>query len=370
MRCHCLLPHLRVGFPCSLTYVSGFLTCVSGSFFAHLRFELVEAGRILLQSGMKIDWPSPETANLIAFELFNRAIQFSEELDIQVEKINEATVLDFAVERQGKLQSGILLSQICMGGMAMIDWLPQGKSNSGRVEVRTEKPLRSCMGSQYAGWPISEGDFFAMCSGPMRMLRGKEDVLTEYGLVGDGVNAVGVMEANALPTEEVISQIAAECRVDPRDVCLCVARTASYPGAFQVVARGLETAIHKLHELKFDLGVIVDGKSNVPIPPIPDDDLVALGWTNDCVLYGGKVELTVDTTDQAIEVVIEQVPSCSSSEFGTPFLEIFNRFDQDFYKIDKMLFSPAEVTITNQQTGNVFQAGHVREDVLKSSFGV
>ena len=318
---------------------------------------------------MKIAWPSPETANRIAFELFNRAIQFSEELDIQVEKIGEATVLDFAVNRPGKLQSGILLSQICMGGMAMIDWVRQ-HPNSDRVKVYTDKPLRSCMGSQYAGWPISEGDFFAMCSGPMRMLRGKEQVLTEYGLVGDGVKAVGVMEANALPTEEVISQIASQCQVNPRDVCLCVARTASHPGACQVVARGLETAIHKLHELNFDLSVIVDGKSNVPIPPIPEDDLTALGWTNDCVLYGGRVELTVDTTDQAIEAVIEQVPSCSSSEFGTPFLEIFNRFDQDFYKIDKMLFSPAVVKITNQQTGNVFQAGTVREDVLKSSFRV
>jgi methenyltetrahydromethanopterin cyclohydrolase len=137
-----------------------------------------------------------------------------------------------------------------------------------------------------------------------------------------------------------------------------------------VVARSVETALHKLHELDFDLKTIIDSTGTAPIPPIANDDMTALGWTNDSMLYGAKVELTVDTTDHAIETIADEIPSCSSSEFGTPFLEIFNKYDKDFYKIDKMLFSPAEVIITNSATGRVFHLGKVRNDILKESFGI
>ena len=317
--------------------------------------------RIYYNFHMKIDWPSAETTNNIAFELFNRAISESEQLDINVEKIGGATVLDFALGRDGCADSGRLLSQICMGGLASVDW----SAEANQISVYTNKPLRCCIGSQYAGWPISQGNYFAMASGPMRMLRGKEEVLTSYGLTGDSKKAVGVLESNTIPSEAVIEKIASSCRVEAKDLCLCVARTASHPGSMQVVARSLETALHKLHELHFDLRTIVEGLGCAPIPPIAKDDLTALGWTNDAVLYGGRVELKVYTADEAIESIIDLVPSCSSPEFGTPFLEIFNRFDQDFYKIDKNLFSPADVTIINQSTGSVYQAGAVRTDILK-----
>ena len=95
-----------------------------------------------------------------------------------------------------------------------------------------------------------------------------------------------------------------------------------------------------------------------------------MGWTNDAILYGAKVNLTVDTDDEAIESILTQIPSSSSAEFGTPFLEIFNRFDKDFYKIDKLLFSPAEIVIRNRRTDREFTAGKIRNDILKTSFGI
>ena len=48
-----------------------------------------------------------------------------------------------------------------------------------------------------------------------------------------------------------------------------------------------------------------------------------------------------------------------------------SRDDQTkFYKIDKMLFSPAEVTINNLLTGRVIRRGHVNPDVLQASLGL
>ena len=42
----------------------------------------------------------------------------------------------------------------------------------------------------------------------------------------------------------------------------------------------------------------------------------------------------------------------------------------DRYKIDKMLFSPAEIILHNVDTGRVHIAGGVRHDILAKSFGI
>ena len=77
------------------------------------------------------------------------------------------------------------------------------------------------------------------------------------------------------------------------------------------------------------------------------DDLTAIGRTNDAVLYGGRAWYTVRTEDAQIESVIEQLPSAASRDYGAPFGELFQRYGGDFYKIDPLLFSPAEIAITN-----------------------
>jgi methenyltetrahydromethanopterin cyclohydrolase len=107
-----------------------------------------------------------------------------------------------------------------------------------------------------------------------------------------------------------------------------------------------------------------------PLPPIPADDLTALGWTNDAILYGGSVQLWVETTDEAIGSVLNSLPSSSSPDFGEPFQTTFERYQRDFYRIDKLLFSPARVVFNNLSSGRVFECGEVRADILKQSFGL
>lgn len=320
---------------------------------------------------MAHEFPTAQDINEMSFKLFVSAIESAKELDIEVIDVADTKVLEFAVARKGTQQAGLVLAEICMGGLAKVEYVePSGDLNLPQIKVQTQMPIKSCIGSQYAGWSFSHEKFFAMCSGPMRMPRGKEEILTQYELHQTATVAVGVMETNELPNADAIKLIAKQCGVKTRDLNLCVARTASNPGSIQVVARSIETAMHKLHELKFDLSTIVSGIATAPIPPIPDDDMAALGWTNDSMLYGANVELIVDTDDEAIEAILDQIPSSSSSEFGTPFLEIFNRYEKDFYKIDKMLFSPAEIVIENMKTARKFSAGKIRNDILKTSFGI
>lgn len=320
---------------------------------------------------MNSSWPEATNFNQAAYDLCREAIGDGERLEVIQHNIAGAVVLDFATGRTGTCDAGKLLANICLGGAAKTE-LSSDLDQLGlcQVHVDTPFPVAACIGAQLAGWPVTHEKYFAMCSGPIRLLRGKESILTQYSLPRRADMAVGVLESNKLPTESVVKLIADECRLAPEKLTLCVARTASYPGSVQVVARSVETALHKLHELQFDLASIVAATGQAPLPPIPDDDMTALGWTNDSMLYGASVSLTVNGEDSVIEAIIDQVPSCSSAEFGTPFLELFKRYDYDFYKIDKMLFSPAEIQITNGNTGRVFSAGERRFDILKTSFGI
>lgn len=313
-------------------------------------------------------------------ELNNRAWDLTDqcqslELEMKINTVEDASgarVLDFGVGRTGTLSGGISLAMICMADLAEVQILnPQSQQLPlPQVQVSTDHPLVACIGSQYAGWPFSHGKYYSMCSGPARMARGKEDLLSEYELEVTTERVVGILESNEYPTPEAIKYFAEECRVEPDSVTLCIARTASIPGTLQVVARSIETTMHKLQELKFDLRSINSAIGIAPLPPIAKDDLTALGWTNDSILYGAQSHLWVAADDEWIEEIGPQIPSNSSSDFGIPFIEIFQRYERDFYKIDKMLFSPASVVINNINSGKTFKFGEIRDDILKSSFGI
>jgi methenyltetrahydromethanopterin cyclohydrolase len=220
------------------------------------------------------------------------------------------------------------------------------------------------MASQYAGWKLQAPGFFAMGSGPMRALGSKEKLLEEYELRESSNVAIGVLESRKLPSEEVIRQVAEACRVSPHVVTLLVAPTASLAGAIQVVARSVETTMHKLETLGIDLRIVRHGFGVAPLPPVGTNDLIALGRTNDAILYGADVTLWVDCEDAAIVDFGPRVPSESSRDYGEPFGTLFDRYDRDFYKIDPNLFSPAVVRFVNLRSGKSFSFGTLRPDLL------
>ncbi len=285
-------------------------------------------------------------------------------------------IYDFGVKSKGSLTAGCLLAELCMAGLSRVS---ASDSNSFSdlvntdeaqtwVTVETESPVQACMGAQYAGWPIAHEKFFAMGSGPMRAVRGKEHVLKELNLIEKSDRLVGVMETDTLPNDDVLELIANECSVTSDQLHLMVAPVTSLAGTVQVVARSVETALHKMFEIGFDLTTIVSGRGIAPLPPLANDTMSGIGWTNDAILYAGSVHLVVDTDDQTIEKLGPQIPSCSSSDFGQPFAAIFEKYDRDFYKIDPLLFCPAKVTLENRRSGNQFTFGQICWDVLQSSF--
>ena len=286
--------------------------------------------------------------------------------------VGGARAIDCGIEARGGLLTGLDLARICTSGLAEIAIVPGmvGDRACPSVQVTTDHPVAACLASQYAGWQLARGDFFAMGSGPMRAANGSEALFETIGCREDARAVVGVLEGRALPTSEIIEAVAEGCRVDPKAVTVLIAPTASLAGGVQVVARSVETALHKLSELRFGLDRIVSGIGTAPLPPVAVDDLSAIGRTNDAILYGGRVVLDVTGDDDSLRSIGPKVPSTSSKDHGEPFADIFKRYNHDFYAVDPHLFSPAEVVFRNLDTGNSFAFGRLMPEVVARSFGL
>jgi methenyltetrahydromethanopterin cyclohydrolase len=291
------------------------------------------------------------------------------ELRVARRTIGGASCWDFGIEADGGLDAGLQLARICLADLAQVSLVvtPGVPGTGVSVQVSTDHPIAACMASQYAGWRISRGPYFAMGSGPMRAVAAVEKLFEI--IARDAADlAVGVLETRAFPTEDVVQEIAQRCRVPAQHLCLLVAPTASQAGTLQIAARSVETTIHKLMELQFEPGRVVSGAGIAPLPPVANDDMAALGWTNDAILYGAQVTLWVRGDDESLSQVVDQIPSRHSRDYGQPFAEIFARYQHDFYQIDPHLFSPAEVCLINLDSGRTFRAGEVNHDVLAASF--
>jgi methenyltetrahydromethanopterin cyclohydrolase len=281
-----------------------------------------------------------------------------------------ARVIDCGIQVPGGLQAGLALARVCLAGQADVTLLSTevGGLPCPLVQVVTDHPISACMASQYAGWEIKVGKFFAMGSGPMRAAYGKEKLFDDIGCREQSPVAVGVLETRKLPDEDVTGYLCEHLHLAPDKLTLLAAPSFSLAGSVQVVARSLETALHKLHELDFDLGQVVSGMGTAPLPPPATDELHAIGRTNDAILYGGRVVLWVRADDARLAELGPKVPSSSSPDHGAPFAEIFERNNRDFYKIDPLLFSPAVVCFQNLSSGKSHVFGRTEPDVLSRSF--
>jgi methenyltetrahydromethanopterin cyclohydrolase len=281
-----------------------------------------------------------------------------------------ARLIDCGVNAPGGLEAGRAIAEVCLASLGRVQIVSGNAAvwSGPAIAVNTDHPVTACMASQYAGWRIDVEGFFAMGSGPMRALAGKEELFQQIGYQETADLAVGVLETSQVPTDAVCRSIAEACRIEPQQLTLLFARTASLAGHVQVVARSVETALHKLHELGFDLHAVQSGWGIAPLPPVAKNDLQGIGRTNDAVLYGGEVTLWVRGDDSAIAAVGAKVPSSASRDFGEPFESIFARYEYDFYKIDPHLFSPAAITFHNLKSGRTHRFGDVRPDVLARSF--
>ena len=279
------------------------------------------------------------------------------------------TVIDAGIEVPGSLEAGKLFACACMGGLGQVSFTQQNFDSFWlpAVAASVNYPHIACMASQYAGWAVKVGRYFAIGSGPARALYAGEEIYQKLDYQDQAETAVLMLEGRELPGEEIAEFVAEKCRVRPEQLTLLIAPTASLVGSIQVAARSAETGLHKLVELGFDVRWVTAASGLCPLAPVAEDDIHAIGRTNDAILYGSQVFYTVQAEDDELAVLIEKVPSASSRDYGTPFYELFQRYSGDFYQIDRLLFSPAQVEINNVNSGHTFRAGKLNPSLLRAS---
>jgi methenyltetrahydromethanopterin cyclohydrolase len=285
------------------------------------------------------------------------------------------TLVDAGAAARGGIAAGLAIARLCLGGLGTVQLasdaaLPRWPWS---VVVASSQPVLACLASQYAGWSLAHGEgrdaFFALGSGPARALARKEKLFAELGYADTAEDAVLVLESARPPPPPLVEQIAAACGVAPVRLAIVYAPTQSLAGGVQVVARVLEVALHKVHELGFPLDRVLDGMGAAPLPPPHPDFVTAMGRTNDAIIFGGRVQLFVAGPAAEAKDLAAALPAADSRDYGRPFAETFRAARGDFYAIDRMLFSPAEAIVTAVETGESFHAGSLNPSLLDASFG-
>ncbi|TIP14940.1 methenyltetrahydromethanopterin cyclohydrolase [Mesorhizobium sp.] len=280
-------------------------------------------------------------------------------------------LIDAGAKAAGGVEAGLRMAEAAMGGLASISAFMDRASQKWpfTVEVRSSQPVLACLGSQYAGWNLSSQGYFAMGSGPARALARVEPLFEALSYRDTASSAVLILETAEPPPRAIVEKVGKATGLPTEQLTFLYAPTQSLAGSVQIVARSLEVALHKANDLKFPLENIVDGIGAAPIPAPHPDFLTAMGRTNDAIIYGGSVQLFVKGSSKEAGELAERLPSRASRDHGHPFAEIFKRFKGDFYAIDPLLFSPAEVIVTAIETGDTFRSGERDLRMLERSLG-
>jgi methenyltetrahydromethanopterin cyclohydrolase len=315
------------------------------------------------------------SVNRLAWKLLEKLCENQDFYGVKIEKTDSgATIVDAGINVKGGFQAGKIITEICMGGCgkAEITYRDYGKMELPSIFIYTDHPVVATLGSQYAGWQIKEGEYFAIGSGPARALALKpKEIYKKIGYKDDFHKAIIVLETDKHPPQKLIERFAKDCGVPSENLAIILTPTTSIVGATQVSGRIVETGIHKLSRLGLDPNVILYAWGCAPISPINPKFTQAMARTNDAILYGGIAYYAVEyKNEEELRNTVEKAPSRASTAYGKPFLEIFKEANYDFYKIDPNLFAPAIIAINNVKTGNTFRSGEINNSALMKSFSI
>ena len=320
---------------------------------------------------------SPVSVNALAAPLVAALIADAERLRLGIERTESGvTLVDCGIDRRGGIEAGLRVAEICMGGLGRVALVPSPlfRRWPWQLSVAASQPVLACLGSQLAGWGLADGEgkqaYHALGSGPGRALACREPLFEQLGYRDSAEATVIVLEVDKRPPPGILDKILRDCRVAPAGLTVILTPTRSLAGTVQIVARVLEVALHKLHQLGFPLDQVIDGLASAPLPPPARSFVAAMGRTNDAIIYGGSVQLFVGGPDDAARRLADTLPGRGARDHGRPFAEIFAAYEGRFYDIDPLLFSPAQVVVTALDSGNSFAAGALDAALIDSSFGL
>src|SRR4051794_13213226 len=168
--------------------------------------------------------------NARAAAIADHALTRATELRIAATRLpNGARVIDAGIEADGGLGAGLVMAEICMGGLGRVSLVPvtiDGESWTG-LQVWTDHPAVACMASQYAGWAITPEGYFAMGSGPLRAkARVERELFARLDYADDdAIRGALVLEGRTLPDEAVAEWVAEKSGLAASALTLVIAPT-------------------------------------------------------------------------------------------------------------------------------------------------
>ncbi|MFQ5977667.1 MAG: methenyltetrahydromethanopterin cyclohydrolase [Candidatus Heimdallarchaeota archaeon] len=323
--------------------------------------------------------------NKNAWKLIEKLLEDAGDLMISHTEQDGAILIDAGMSVPGSIEAGILVTKICLGGYGAVtvDTHDTELSPLGKINVMIEdRPAIPTLASQFAGWRVKrkylkikegkekEKTYFAMGSGPARSIpKEPKNLYEKLEYEEQSTKAVLVLETSKSPPKEAIDYVLGKTQVDSGNLAIVCAPTNCLVGSVQIAGRIVETAIHKAKEVGLNPQKISHGEGTAPVAPIAKDPTVAMGITNDAIIYHGQAKLEVSgVSEEDLAKITAKTASSSSRDYGKPFFEIFKEANYDFFKIDAGLFAPAKILIRNLDTNVEHVAGELNSEVLRRAF--
>jgi methenyltetrahydromethanopterin cyclohydrolase len=305
-----------------------------------------------------------------AARVVETVIAEAEALRVGVSKLrNGTTVIDMGVNYPGGFRAAEYFTLAGMGGLGSVRYecFDLDGFIIPAVRVYVSMPAIACLSSHVAGWSVQTGEWNPIVAGPVRSIRGVDVFSRSVAYRDESESAVATLQMPRLPDENLAEAISEGAGIDPKNLFLLVAKTASIVGSVQVPARSVEQIMPKLFDLGFDITKVTAGMGIAPIAPLCEDELRAVGRVNDCLLYGVETHVWADCEDVEIERILDDAVFCTKKRYGAPFSEIFREYGYDFFRVPRELDSPAKIVIWSTRTGRSFTAGFINKEILKRS---
>ncbi|WP_297870140.1 methenyltetrahydromethanopterin cyclohydrolase [uncultured Oscillibacter sp.] len=294
-------------------------------------------------------------------------------LNIEVVRLkNGAVVLDMGIRCKGGFRAGKYFAEVGMGGLGRLSFtmIQLERCLVPGLRVFTENPGVCEMASYVAATKVPWKGDLQVISGPVRSIRGS-DHFAQLVSYRDPTpqKAVAGVQTTEMPDEELAEGIAQACGISPNRLYIMAARTGCMVGAVQVCARNVEQAMPTVADRGFSMSQILEGNATTPLVSVVDDEAVAYGRVNDCLIYGQETNLTVRCADEAISAMLADIPFSKNQDvYGIPFQELFARCKNNWAYVPRDWDAPCKINFFNITTGNRFTTGRIGYETLEKAF--
>lgn len=308
-------------------------------------------------------------ADIIECEILPKA----DRLNIEIVMLNNgAIVLDMGIHAKGGFRAGKYFAEIGMGGLGKLSYgmIRLENYHVPGLRVFTENPGVCEMASYVAFTRVLWKGNQQVISGPVRSILGSDAFArsVEYRDPNPRKAVAGV-QTTEMPDEELSYNIAAACGTSPDRLYIMAARTGCMTGAVQVCARNVEQAMPSVYDRGFSISQIIEGNASTPLVSVVDDEAVAYGRVNDCLIYGQETNLTVSCRDEDIIGILDGLPFSKNTDiYGTPFQELFALCGSNWANVPRDWDAPCKINFFNVTTGNAFSTGKIGYAPLEKAF--